>query len=353
MARAASLSQASAVNRKKKGQPSSPRTGGVNLPNLPSFNGPPPGTFDPGLEAQVRAAERGLIDLIEKTHLEGHRESVDTRQARRLLERKVDEARADLSRAKGYARQDAGTQQGQLQTNFARDIQDLATAKQNGEEDYNRKLTELQHSYATQAAVQSQASVSQGTHEAGTTAASDAVRAANEGWDRSGLDTANNRFLSANALTEQRAREDFATRSGLVGQGLERQLAGYDIQGHRLGEEAQTQRNKLKLAQLRAGTDRQTSLSHAKREYGLYSTDVASQAYYQAHQNNPHIIFPVPSAAPGVPKPPSAPGAPGAPHIGSAIHYPHVGNPVSRAVGLGRGVSRPRRPYTRYSSSRY
>lgn len=351
MARAAALSKASAVNRKKAGAPSSKRAG-VNLPNLPSFNGPPPGTFDPGLEAQVRAAERGLIDLIEKTHREGGRESVDTQQARRLLERKVQQGHADIQRSRGYAVTDAGQAQGQLQTSFARDLQDLAIAKQNGEEDYQRKLLELQHSYADQAARQGQASVAQGTHETGTTAASDAVRGANERWDRSGVDTAHQRQLDAIALAEGRDTEDFTRQSGLISQDLGRQLTGFGIQDRRLGQEARTQQNKLSLARFRATQDRQTALSHAKREYGIYSTDVAQQAYYQAHQLNPNIIFPVPSAAAGL-----APGAhPAGPAIGRglpAVHYPATHNPpIDHHVGLSPAVSFRRRPYTRYSSSR-
>jgi hypothetical protein len=353
MPRAAALANASRANRRKSGQKTRSQAGGggVNLPNLPQFEGPPPGTFDPGLEAEVRSAERGLIDLIEKTRLEGHRESVDTRQARRLLERKVRQGQADIARRRGYAVQDAGTQQQQLQTSFERDLEDLAIAKQRGEQDYQRKLTELQHSYATRAAVQQQASVAQGTSESGTEAASTAVRGANQTYDKGIVDQANQRFLESNALAEQRAREDYGTRSGLIQQGLGRDLTAYGLQSYRLGQEERSQRNKLALAIQRATKDRHTTLSHAKREYGIYATDVAEQAYYQAHQLNPNIVFPTPAAAAH----PGGGGQAAARHPGIGVgrpvpFRPHTGN---RAIGIGVGLGRARtyafhRPYLRY-----
>lgn len=357
MPRAAALSQASAVNRRKAGKKSSGSgSGGVNLPNLPQFVGPPPGTFDPGLEAEVRAAERGLIDLIEKTRIDGHRESADTRQARILLERKVRQGHADLARRRGYAEQDAGTDRSRLQTSFERDLQDLATAKQQGEEDYQRKLTEVQQQYQTRAAVQQQASVAQGTNESGTEAASQSVRAANEAWDKGILNTQHGRFLAANTLAEQRDREDYARNQGLIGQNLGRDLTGIGIQDYRLGLEGREQKRKLRTDIQRGTADRHRTISHAKREYGIYATDVAQQAYYQAHQLNPNIQFPVPSAAGGGGGGPAGSGGgPGAPShhapaigVGAPVHFPHVHNPVSRGIGLGRSRAYARRPYTRY-----
>lgn len=346
MPRASSLTSKAAANRKKNGG------GSTKLPNLPSFNGPPPGSFDPGLEAQVRAAERGLIDLIEKTHLEGRRESKDTREARQLLERKVRQGQADIARSRSYAVQDAGNQRGQLQTSFARDLQDLATAKQRGQQDYEKTLTDMQHRYAQTAAEQSQAQVASGTDDTGTTAAGAAVRGANQAYDKSGVDTVHTRHEEDIALQEQRDRENFATQSGLIDQGLNRDLTGYGIQSYRLGKEQQSQRHKLALDIARAHIDRQTQLSHAKREYGIYASDVAQQAYYQAHQMNPHILFPTPSAAAhlgtGAPHPAIAAGRPLV-GVGPAHpFYPRASKPLIRTVGLRPAVSYPRRPYTRY-----
>lgn len=337
MARAAGLSKASKVNRQKAGKPSGLRKGGVNLPNLPQFTGPPPGTFDPGLEAQVRAAERGLIDLIDKTRLEGHRESVDTRLARRLLERKVRQGKADLARQRGYAIEDADLDRSNLRTSFERDLQDLAIARQQGEEDYNRKLTEIQHSYATRAAVQSQAAVAQGVADVGTLSASEAVRGANQAYDKGLVDTSHARSLAALALAEGRTREDFARRSGLIDENLGRDLTRFGIQRYRLGQDLRTQRAGLRRDLFRGRHDRRDTISKAKREYGIYVTDVAQQAYYQAHQLNPNIVFPVPAAAGG--GHPPGPVA-GGPAIGGA-------RPRRPGVVTGSPIRASRRSYRR------
>lgn len=342
MPRAASLSKASAVNRKASGKRPARGGGGVDLPNLPQFTGPPSGTFDPGLEAQVRAAERGLIDLIEKTRLEGHRASVDTRQARRLLERKVRQGQADLARQRGYTLEDAGLDRNRLQTNFQRDIEDLAIARQNGEEDYSRKLAEIQHAYATRAAVQQQAAVAQAVNDAGTTAASDAVRGANQAYDKGLTDTSHARAVAALNLADRRTREDYANRMGLVDQGLQRDLTRFGIQRHRMGQDLRTQRAALRRDLFRGLHDRHDTISKAKREYGIYVTDVAEQAFYQAHQLNPNIVFPVPAAAGG-----------GAPHPADPT-APAIGGARPRRPGVVSGApikaSRRayRRPYLRY-----
>lgn len=341
MPRARSLSQASKVNRQKAGKPTRPQRGGVDLPNLPDFIGPPPGTFDPGLEAQVRAAERGLIDLIEKERTSGHREGVDFRQAKTLLMRKISQGRADLQRRRGYATEDAGIDRSRLQTSFERDLEDLAIARQQGDEDFNRKLTEVQHSYATRAARQNEAAVAQGTFDAGTQAASGAVRGANQAFDKGLVETAHNRQLAALALSEGRVREDFGTRSGLIDEGLSRELSALGIQGHRLGLDARTQRGQLRRDLFRGRHDRADTISKAKREYGIYATDVAQQAFYQAHQLNPNIVFPIPSAAAGL-----AGGGHG-PAIGGGVRARRPGAVANKAIG-GAGVggrrAYPRRP---------
>lgn len=348
MARAAALAKRSAVNRKAAGQ----KSGGVKLGyTSPEFVGPPPGTFDPGLEAQVRQSERGLLDLIEQEHLAGKRGRQDTRQAQNLLRRKISQGRADLSRSRGYAIQDAGEAGRDLGTSFARDLADLAQAKQRGEEDYNLALTSMQHKYATAAQRQSEAAIQQGTSEAGTTTASGAVRGANQAYDKQGVDLAHTRSLEDFARSEARLREGFGEGQADIARGLDRELTGNAIQGRRLGTEGRTQFKALHLAALRAYQDRLTKISHGKREQALYATDVAAQAYYQAHEKNPHILFPTPAAVGGAAVPPAPqPVHRPRPAIGSggvAYSTPHTTHPVP-VVGLGPARSRPRRPYTRY-----
>lgn len=337
MARAIGLSKRAAVNKRE-----SAGRGGVKLPYTPpEFIGPPPGTYDPGLEAQVRSSERGLLDLIEQEARSGKRETQDTRQARRLLQRKIDQGRADLRRQRGYDIDDAGDAREQLSTSFKRDLEDLAVAQQRGEEDYRKALVGLQHKYATAAQRQGEASLRQGTAESGTDAASGAVRGANVAFDTAEVDAVRQRQVEDLARREGRLREDFGTSEEELGEGLDRQLDAYGIQGRRMGQEGRTQFNALKLAALRAGQDRATKISHAKREQGIYSTDVAGQAFYQAHQMNPKIVFPTPAAAAG-----PRPGRIRQPSIGAGLPAPDLRAQPPRTQAVGRAVSR--RPYTRY-----
>ncbi len=344
--------------------------GGIHFQPPPvAWNGPPPGSFDPGIRAQVEQSERGLLDLEAKLQREGHREGVDTHQARNLLQRKIEQGRADLATQRGYATQDAYQKGQQLQVNFGRDLTDLATAKQRGGEDFQRALVELQHKYASATQVQGEHAVQQGTDEFGSNAAGAAVRGANAAHDTGALDLQHSRAEADLAQRQARDTTDYATNQGLLQQGLNRQLFGYDTQGQRLGLEDRTQQHALGRQQFRAVQDRATELSHARREEGFFSVNSAQQAFYQAHKENPNILIPPPAAlgssafgAPAAPRPPGPPrvatgtgGGTGYPTYGPN-HTPHVHNPVTPNVGLAPAVSypgsqrpnlSPRRAYTR------
>jgi hypothetical protein len=306
----------------------------------PEFQGPPPGSFDPGLEAQVRASERGLLDLIKKTQEEQHRQGIDVGQKKRVELRELQRRLGDVQRSRGYAVSDNAYQQQQLGINFTRDLQDLGTARQRGQQDYERTLSDLQHRYSTAAQTQQERSVQAGTDEAGTAGAAAAVRAGNLVHERAPLDLSHQRAGQSLDLQEQRDRQNFGTASGRLAEGLARQQTAFGLEAGRSQQDTHTSLHALSLAAQRATTDRYNKLSQAKREQAIYSTDVAQQAYYQAHQNNPHILFPG--------------GAPGGGGFNGSAHgnpaAPHVYNAVP-LVGLSSAKSFPptgRRPYTRY-----
>lgn len=301
---------------------------------FPELVTPPAGTFDPGLEAQARASQRGLLDLIEQSHLEGHRQHVDVGQKRRELRRDLRYGREDIGRNRSYAEADAGYQRGQLQTNFARDIEDLSIAKQRGEDAYQRTLVDLQHRYSLAAQNQQSAAIQSGTSESGSATASDAVRAANQGHDTAEVNRQHTEGLEDLARREGRLQQDYGTSMGRLGEGLSRRLTDYGIQGQRLGQSTRTAAHALSLAAHRANVDRLTKLSHAKREQGIYQTDVTQQAYYQAHQYNPSLIYPKPAATFGV-------GGGGA---NTPRPYPHVPRaPRGPRIGVGGGIISPQR----------
>jgi hypothetical protein len=315
--------------KRKAPPPRNPGGGAVLGYTFPELAGPPPGTFDPGLEAQVRSSQRGLLDLIEKSQLEGHRQHQDVSQKRRELRLQRRQGQGDIRRGRGYAEADARYAEGQMSTSFARDIEDLGIAKQQGEEAYNRALTDMQHRYAAEAIDQQSAAIRQGTAEAGSSEASLAVRSANQGHDTSELEREHRERAEELARREGRIRTDYGTDIGHLHDSLGRSLTDYGIQSRRLNQGTRREAHQLSLAALRANQDRATALSHAKREQGIYQTDVTQQEYFQAHQTNPNVLFPVPSAAGGL-----------------STGAPHVHAPPHPRVGLGRAISYPRRrPY--------
>lgn len=316
-------------SKPKAAPPRHPGGGAVLGYRFPELAGPPPGTFDPGLESQVRSSQRGLLDLIEKTRLEGKRQHQDVGQKTRELRRSYLQGQGDIRRNRGYAEGDARYAEGQLNTSFARDIEDLGRAKQQGGEAYTRALTDMQHRYAAAAVGQQSQGIQQGTDEAGSNLASQAVRSANQGHDAGELARQHREDEEDIARNEGRDTQDYATQLAHLREQSGQQLAGYGIQARRLGQENRTSGHQLSLAALRASQDRATALSHAKREQGIYQTDVTQQEYFAAHQSNPNVLFPVPAAA-----------------AGALPHLPHAHAPALPRTGLGRAVSYPRRrPY--------
>jgi hypothetical protein len=300
------------------------RGGGVVLGyRFPEFGGPPPGTFDPGLEAQVRSSQRGLLDLIEQSRQEGHRQHVDVSQKRRENRRSLVQGRGDLGLARGDTLAEAGYRRGQLDLGFERALQDLGIAKQRGEEDYQRTLVDLQHRFGQAEQDRMALAARQGTAEAGSSQASAAVRGANQAHDTGEVNRQHTEDVEDLLRREGRLRQDYGSDVGHLGDVTGRNLRDYAIQGRRLGQDFRSTQHALSLAALRANQDRATKLSHAKREQGIYQTDVAQQAFYQAHQTNPSIIYP------------SSTGS----------FAPHTQSHAPRAPGVGRAISYPRRRY--------
>ena len=324
----------------------SKRGGGTDLGyDFLSWNGPPPGTYDPGIYAQVRSGQRGLLDLIEQQEREEKRQGQDVGQKTRELRLGNRQGHEDIGRQRGYTQADNAYQLGRLGIDFTRDITDLSTARLRGEENYARTLTDLQHRYGSAAERQVQDAVQQGTAEAGTAEASAAVRGANQRYDKSGIDLSHARDLEDLASREGRIREDYGSNVGRAGDLLARALGGYDTQGNRLTQDTKRGVNALHLAALRSKQDRTTKLSNTKREQGIYEQDAAQQAYFQAHQLNPSIVFPG--------------GAPSGARTGGPNTHPTppaIGG--AHALGIGRsprstngGIQAPRygrRPRLRY-----
>lgn len=284
---------------RRRGSTPAARRGGAPVP----LTGPPLGSYDPALDYQLRASQRGLADLIETTHKEGMRSRFDYRTGRRIAARQQGRNVFDLRQQFGEGQQDIGLERDALGTSFTRDLTDLAQARQRGEQDYDRTLANLQREYAAQAFQQGQNAVAQGVDRGGGVAASEQIRAANEEYDKTGIDTQHTRSLEDLAASEGRTREDFTTNSQALDLSLSRLGEHFRTAMHRGKQDFGTER-RLERRRFRRGlADSSEKLSRAKREQGLYEPSVIQQEYFQAHQYNPHIRFPRPAALGGVPGP--------------------------------------------------
>lgn len=209
---------------------------------------PPPGTSDPGLQAQVRGGRRGLKDLRFDTRKAGRRETADF----------------------AIAQQELGMRQGGVSRDFQRDLYDLAVAEQRGTEDHMRALDALNRRYGQLAVTQSEQQSVGGASRGGAPAAAAAARTANQAFEQAPIDLSYQRRMQDIGLNRSRLGEDVNTSLTRLG------LAGTEL--------ANTFR--------RGGYDRATKLSRAAREQSFFEQDTREQAYFQAHQFDPTIQFP-------------------------------------------------------------
>jgi hypothetical protein len=293
----------------------------LDAPTFQTYDTPPMGSFDPGLLAEVRASQRGLEQLIEDSAQEAFRSRRDLRTEDRLqtrdLRRNLGDLRTDLrqnvrdtrtDRRRGL--QDIRLRRGDERIDFTRRLGDLAIARQRGDQDYARVLTDMQRDYAARAQDQAQRAARQGVlGDTGSMAASDAVRATNQAYEREAVDTERMRDLQDLARDEGMTRQDFARTMQRLGlsEGRLRRDAGTALSRYRneAGRNRRRMRqdfrttNMLDRREFRdEGMERHEQLSRARLEQLMFGQDATEQMYFQAHQTNPDIRFPTGDNAP-------------------------------------------------------
>lgn len=288
--------------------------GGGGAPAAPAPVGPPPGSFDPGLEYQAEAADRGLSQLEQDTERADRLSERDLEIALNQAQRGAHRGMQDLRRSRNRGEMDIGLRlsrglsdadlrRGDASTSFARDMADLATAEERGGEDHARALASLQRKYDTMAGQQGEAAASAGYTRGGFAQQSAEKRAGNQAFERAPIDTA-----------LQRQQADIGLRRGREGEDLARQMLGINtdvsrlqqdtgIDTTRLGEDFSrakrrtrqdltTQTTALQRQQARDARTRALELSRATLENSAYQTATTQQEFFQAHQSDPHIKFP-------------------------------------------------------------
>lgn len=208
---------------------------------------PPPGFYDPAIDAQVRASSRGLADLFADTSTARLRGANDHTTARDDIFRQRDEGLADL--LSGYNRGLADSQLGETRLG----------------EDHSTAVENLMRSYTRLGGQQAQLASMAGL--GGSAAAQSASkRSANEALDQAPIDTGYQRNLADLLTGRQRMTEDYGTNVTRTTQAADRGAGQLDLGWGRQQEDWQTQ------------TDR------AQRENTFFGQDANQQKWFQAKQ---------------------------------------------------------------------
>jgi hypothetical protein len=239
---------------------------GSKYPRFDPYQPPPPpsGSYDPILDAQQAASQRGLGDVRQDTSLAGTRAAVDYGLGVEGLNRSYGRGMEDFTTSRDRGMQDYGQQLGR------------------GEEDYTRNVGLLQRSYQQLGRREAEGARSRHVISGGLALRAAQIRAENEAIDRQPLDTGISRLRQDVSTGQTRLGEDYARGTGRLGQdrdlGVGQLALGYD----------------------RGVSDRRTALSRAEREGAQFGLDVGASKAYQAGQSG--WAPPERGAAGGMPK---------------------------------------------------
>jgi hypothetical protein len=222
----------------------------------------PPSSYDPNLDAQLRASGRGLKDLI------GTGKSPNTYGGD--IGKALERGDIDYTLVRGATDQDYATGQARTEQGYQRNLSDLLTARERGGQDYQSNIGTLQRNYANLATSQAQAQRKAGALPGGGVIAQAArKRDANQQIERAPIDTAYQRAVSDSQLGEQRLGQD-------------RQNTLSDLLTN---HERQT--GQLERTQTRSVEDLATQATRAQREANFFGQDTQTAKAAQFFANNP------------------------------------------------------------------
>ena len=226
---------------------------------------PPPFSYDPALEAQRRAAQRGLKDVKFDTRRDLQRNRQDWRTQRRDIMVNKRRGMKDIGQAFSRGKQDIGFQ-----------VSDVRLRGKRGQQDFGIRLNNLVQDFAARRGVDRQQINVGGLAESGALAASDRIRGAEFARQKQVIDLGSQRLaqdthsdLSRLKTSLQRLRQDTRTDRTRL-----KQDTRHDI---RLGGRDY----------LRGKRDLKTSLQRAIREAMFADSDLLAQEIFDARQRNP------------------------------------------------------------------
>lgn len=248
-------------------QPRLPRRGRLRFRPATTAT-PPPGTYDPQVDAQVRGANRGFQDLGQDIERQNERGVTDYGLSRQQIVTNRNRRFQDMGVQATRFGQDAQIARSDLQRSLTNALGDIQTNRGN-------QLSDLSRNYAALARRQQDALEARGLAVGGAPEAAAQARAGNEGY-------AAGRINAAADTAAQRTRE--TGFRNLVGQALREQRFGQDqtLARHRVGLDSNLQLGRLDLTTQRQRQDRRTQLSRAGRENKLFGLDASATRWYQA-----------------------------------------------------------------------
>ena len=167
-----------------------PQTLAARLPKFTPFvapKRPPTGTYDPAIDAQVGASDRGFEDVKSDAGIARLQGATDTQVASEAIDRGAGRSLADLLRS-----------------------------SQRGAQDFAGATAERGRQYGNLAQSQANAAVQQGVQSGGTLRAALEARAANQGREQASAQQGFDRFNADNLTANGRVKEDQGLAHGAL-----------------------------------------------------------------------------------------------------------------------------------------
>jgi hypothetical protein len=235
----------------------------------------PAGSYDPTIDAQQGAVNRGLGD---------QQAAYDIANARELTDYGTGTGQIQLGQQRGM--EDIGAQRAALEQSYGRGMSDIGTQRSQADQDFQTNVAALTKNYKNLGDAQRQQQAKAGVLRGGAQLQAAAKRAENQGVDQQGLDVGHQRQLAALTTAQTRLGEDRSTRLGALG-----------TAETRLGQDSAFQQSQLDLSSAppsdpsnpltggRGYQDRTLALTTAQREAQTFGLDASVQRNFQATQS--------------------------------------------------------------------
>jgi hypothetical protein len=222
-------------------------------------------SYDPAIDAQRRAAHRGLEDLEADTATKTHFAEKDLALALRGIRTDATRSRQDTNRGFNRGIQRLGNEEEDTRTKAGRTQQDFTT-----------QLADIGRRFAELGQRQSEGANAAGVNDAGTAAASAAARGRNQALAEAPIHVAQGRLQEDLMTTLDRIFE----ARGQLGEDRSRTLG-------RLNQDRDIQRREVRRETGRNLFGLEREEERGRREAAITDTDLLEQAIFQARANHP------------------------------------------------------------------